>query len=104
MKLRALPQFQSDSQTLNLLQTQWGSILGPVIRHPLLNGTTLQNVVLQAGDNVINHGLQRPLQGWFVVRQRGAGTFYDLQDTNVSPELTLLLNSSANVSVNLYVY
>lgn len=89
---------------LDLLQTQWASILNPVIANPLLQGTILKGVQLVTGANVINHKLGRPLQGWFPVRVRASATFYDTQDSNSYPELTLQLTSSANVTIDIAVF
>lgn len=100
----SLPIFQSDSQALTLLQTNWASLINPVLNLPTNNGHLLKNVALQSGSNVINHLLGKKLQGWFTVRVRASATFYDLQDSNPTPALTLVLEASANVVVDLFVF
>lgn len=99
-----LPQFQNDDKDLQLLQNKWAGILNPVIANPLNNASVLKNVQLTTGSNVINTLLSRPLQGWFIVRQRGPAAIYDTQDTNQTPKLTLTLVSDASVSVDIAVY
>lgn len=99
-----LPQFQNNDKDFQLMQNKWASILNPVIANPVNSNNILKNVKLGSGLNTIDHLLQRPLQGWIIVRQRGAATFYDQQDSNQSPQLTLKLNSSAAVSVDILVY
>lgn len=99
-----LPVIQTQNQELNMLQTQWAKSLYPVTSNPLNFGTTLVRVSLAVGDNVISHGLGRALMGWFPVRVRAATTIYDKQDANSTPALTLVLNSSAAVVVDLLVY
>ena len=64
----------------------------------------LPKVALTAGLNTINHMLARPLQGWIIVRQRAASTIYDKQDVNPQPGLTLMIQSSAPVVVDLLVW
>lgn len=86
------------------MQTRWASILNPVLSNELLNGHVLENVELISGVNVINHQLGRPLQGWLLVRQRAAGTVYDQQDSAAFPTLNLVLNASAPMKVNIYVF
>lgn len=86
------------------MQTRWASILNPVLSNELLNGHVLENVELISGVNVINHQLGRPLQGWLLVRQRAAGTVYDQQDSASFPTLNLVLNASAPMKVNIYVF
>lgn len=100
----ALPVFKSDDQSLTLLQSAWGSQLNPVLGNPLVNGTLLRNVALASGSNTVNHKLGRKLQGWVITRQRSSGSVYDTQDSNQHPDLTLTLQASAAMVVDLYVF
>jgi hypothetical protein len=84
--------------------TLWASQINPVLGNEIVNGLILENVQLISGTNTINHKLGRRLQGWYITRQRGAGSFYDQQDTNQMQDLTLILNSSTTVSVNIAVF
>lgn len=99
-----LPNFQGGDIPFQMLQSAWGGILNPFLSNPTLQNLILKNVSLVTGANVINHKLQRKLQGWSIVRQRSAATLYDNQDTNQTPDLTLVLVSSANVSIDLVVF
>jgi len=85
-------------------QTKWASTLNPIVANPLVNGIILSDVKLLSGANVVNHLLQRPLQGYIVILNDSAVTFYDSQSTNQRPELTLLLNASGTATVSLYVF
>lgn len=87
-----------------LAQTQWAQQIDPVIANPLLNGSILKNVQLSAGINVINHKLGRNLQGWYFTRVRAPVSVYDNQDTNQSPQLTLVLIASTPSVVDLAVF
>lgn len=89
---------------LELMQTQWAQQLNPIIANPTVNNLILKNVSLTTGTNVINHKLGRNLQGWKPTRIRASATFYDQQDTNQTPQLTLVLISSADVIVDLEVF
>lgn len=100
----ALPIYKSDDQSLSLMQTSWATQLNPILTNPIANGLLLKNVVLASGDNTISHTLGRKLQGWIVTRLRASATIYDKQDTNRFPELTLVLNASGAVTVDLYVF
>jgi hypothetical protein len=100
----ALPIFKDDNKNLMLVQTNWSTQLDPVINQPLSSGVLLKNIQLKMGSNQINHLLQKRLTGWFIVRQRGAASVYDTQDTNMFQDLTLLLTSTAAVSVDLMVF
>ena len=100
----ALPIFQTTDKTLSLMQTNWATQINPVLALPINSGNLLQNISLTAGSNVVNHLLSRKLQGWFLVRKRGSSDIYDTQDTNSTQALTLNLQSSAAVSVDIYVF
>jgi hypothetical protein len=92
-------------QTLSQMQSKWKSILDPFISKSGLQVSILQNQVLTTGANTINHKLGRNLQGWYPVRFHGAwAQIYDTQDQNQMPSLTLALNSSADVTVDLVVF
>lgn len=96
--------FQSDDTNMQLMQTSWASSLNPLLKNAVLQGVLLKDVSLASGANVVNHKLGRKLQGWVLVRKRAAGDIYDTQDTNSTPALTLNLNSSAAIVVDLYVF
>jgi hypothetical protein len=92
-------------QTFPQLQTKWASILNPFLAKPSLQQSLIKNIALVVGNNTINHGLGRPLQGWMPARYHGAYTqLYDLQDSNQMPALTLVLNSSVAVTIDLVVF
>jgi hypothetical protein len=92
-------------QTLAQLSAKWASILNPFLGKPALQVSVLKNQTLTAGNNVINHGLGRALQGWYPVRYHGAyAQIYDNQDTNQMPTLTLVLNASAPITIDLVVF
>jgi hypothetical protein len=96
--------FQSPFQDLQLMQTSWAAQLNPLLSNPISNVSILNGVVLASGDNVINHKLGKKLQGWFMVGQNASATFYDKQTSNSTPQLTLVLNSSAAVTANVAVF
>lgn len=87
-----------------MAQTTWAQAIEPVLALPLNQGLLLQNVVLASGANVINHKLGRKLIGWIPTRVRASATFYDTQDANQMPELTLNITSSAAVTIDLMVF
>lgn len=97
---KALPQ----KLPWELADDRWSAILNPIVKNPVNSSSILKNVSLTTGTNVINHKLGQPLQGWSIVRQRAAGTVYDNQDSNQTPQLTLVLVSSAPMVIDLAVF
>jgi hypothetical protein len=91
--------------SMDQMTTRWAAILNPILSNPTLDSSLLQNIILTTGNNVINHKLGRPLQGWHPVRFHGSfAQLYDTQDTNQTPQLTLNLNASAGVTIDLVVF
>lgn len=99
-----LPSYYTDNVSLSLLQSNWASLLDPLLDNPITKGLILENVQLVSGTNTINHKLGRKLKGWWIVRQRAAANIYDAQDTNPTPAVNLKLTSDANVSVDILVF
>lgn len=99
-----LQRIQTGDRVLNMIQDNVSNILDPYSSKEILQGQLLQNVSLSSGTNNIPHKLERALIGWFIVRQRAAGTVYDTQDTNSVPNLFLRLIASADMSVDIYVF
>lgn len=102
--MQAIAKVQTDNREVNQLQSNILSYLNTIGQNALLSGVILANQSLKSGDNTINTKLNRKLQGWFIIRQRGPASLYDKQDSNQTPNSTLILNSSANVSVDIFVF
>lgn len=94
----------SPKLTWELANPKWAATLNPVLANPMINGYLIPGVVLKLGVNHVNHGLGRKLQGYIIVRNNAAETFYDSQDENQYPDLTLALNASGPATVTLYVF
>jgi hypothetical protein len=75
--------------------------LSPVLSSPLAKVSLITGVVLAAGDNIVNHLFGATPQFWFVVDKDAAADIF--RKTSLTPDLTLLLNSSAAVTVSLIV-
>jgi predicted RNA binding protein YcfA (HicA-like mRNA interferase family) len=91
-------------EVINRIQDNTGKAINQLSNNALVSGSVLTSQALKAGDNTINHKLGKTLSGWFIVRQRGSASIYDKQDGNSSPAQTLILNSSADVTVDIYVF
>ncbi len=99
-----LPIFQTSIKEFSLMQTKWASILNAILNNQTLQTSLLQNISLSSGTNVVNHLLGKKLTGWKIVGINALATIYDGQDTNQTPERTLILISSAPCWVNLEVF
>lgn len=95
---------QTQDRNINQLQSNILTQLNAIVKNPLINGNILTEQALLTGSNTLNHGLNRTIQGWFIVRLRSSASIFDTQDSNPTPNLTLLLTSSANVVADVFVF
>lgn len=96
-----LPILNTSDKDLTTVQNTWSQRINPLIRNPSLQSLILPQVALTRGTNTINHRLGRKLTGWRIVRLRGDSFIYDKQDENQMPELTLILETTAAVTVDI---
>lgn len=102
--MSTLTQFQNDDQAFQLMQNSWSSQINPIINRAQNQSNILKKIALINGTTVVNHLLGKNLNGWKIVRQRASASIYDAQDTNQTPNLTLVLISSAAVVVDIEVF
>lgn len=85
-----------------LAQTKWAVELNRVLALPLLGGLQLDPIVLVANVPLaVNHLLQRLPQGWVLVDINANATVWR---SAAWTQTTLTLESSANVTISIYVY
>lgn len=92
-------------RVINTLQQNVDATFSSIVAKFLLNAVVVSGVTLETGKvNVVNHTLGQGLSGWIVVRKRGQADIWDSQDDNRSQNLTLWLNTSADVTVDLLIF
>jgi hypothetical protein len=102
MANKAFKKTYTTNQDLNNMQENVEEVVAPLLKNPLLDGQILSNIELTTGSNSISHKLGRKLQGWVIVDKDDNSNIY--RETSSTPTLTLVLNSSANVTISLYVF
>jgi len=93
-----------EDEVHNRIQDNTKKAVAQINSNSLTSGTVLTSIALKSGSNTINHKLGKTLTGWFIVRQRASAIIYDQQDSNKTPSQTLVLNSSVDVTVDIYVF
>lgn len=117
-----IPLVVTQDRTQNLYQTQLGKSLTPILQCPVSYGLVIQSITIDnsnnrvqsnflnlvSGANIIQHQLGRKPQGYFIVRQKSAASIYDTWDTqNIDSqplETVVTFNSSANVTVSIWIF
>lgn len=95
-----LPIFQTTDKNIQLLQSSWKAAIQPILNNDINQGILIE-ANLSIGDNTINHLLGRKPNGWFIADIDGAADIYRSAAMN---NLTLTLNSSAIVTIKLWVF
>ena len=95
---------QTNDRLLQQIQTNVKTVLDPIANNLITQGHILSNVQLINGTNIIPTGLDRKLLGWIITRLNGTASIYDSQNSNLTPTQNLILVSSANVIVDIYVF
>jgi hypothetical protein len=82
------------------------STLQSIITNPLLNSPTLKKaVVLTTGvDNVVDHGLNRPVTGWIIVDKNASADIYQSTTINTMPTTSIILNTTSTVTVTILFF
>ena len=100
-----VPRIHNEDQNTQRFFDQISNIVNQLDLNPLLKGQLLEGISIVSGDNIINHKLGRKLVGWIQVRTiNNNNDYYDKQDTNPSPDKTLILNSAATDTLSLWVF
>lgn len=95
-----LPIFQTDNQTIQLMQYSWKAAITPVLNSPINQGILLSNIQLTAGSNTINHLLGRKMVGWILTDKDGNATIYRSEPLN---NKTLTLTTDIDCMISLWV-
>jgi len=97
--------FKSLNKEIDDLQNNIDKSLSPLLKDIYLEGNIITSIKLLANqDNVINHQLQRRLTGWEIVRKKSFADICDNQDRNKTPELTLILRTTDDVTIDIRVF
>lgn len=79
-----------------------------IAKCPFLEGQLIEGVKLTAGggaqDNSIAHLLRRPYSGFFVTLSNAAANIFESPTLNNSKSSSIILRTSSNVTVSLWVF
>ena len=103
MAIRSFKKMGSDDD-INRIQDNIDAVLRPLQASAIGQGNLLTGVALINGSTEVEHKLGRELIGWIIVQQNANAPVWDRQSTNVKKSRTLVLNSTASMSVTLWVF
>lgn len=101
----ALRKVRTTIEDLRIFQDAVGLVLQSVVTRPILDGVMIEEISLVGTvPQAIDHKLGRKVRGWIVVRKSATADIWDLQDTNVTPTRSLILEASADVTISVWVF
>lgn len=104
MSLKALKTIQSKSYDLDVVQRNVKEFSTQLENNPILDGITIENISLSSsGANTINHKLGRKIKGWIITKIQANANVWE-SSTQPLPSSTLVLETSANCTISLYVF
>ncbi len=101
-----IPSFKrikSSIDDLNLVQDAVDAVLRVIRIKDLLDGRLISDLILDHSVvNTIDHGLEKPIRGWFVVRKDANSDIWE--SISEFPSKQFNLNATADVTVSLWVF
>lgn len=102
--IKGLRLFQTKDVELNRVYQNVSKFAQQFVGNPLLEGLVIKDLtVLSASGLTVSHGLGRDIQGWVVIRKGAQADVWEASNQPTASK-TLVLESSANVTISLYVF
>lgn len=96
---------KTENNELRQVQDSVASVFAKLTDKIVIDGLHQTGIDIISGtQKIVNHGLGRDLKGWFITLRNANAVVWDSQATNKTPSRTLILNASANVTVDLWVF
>lgn len=101
-----IPQFRAIRtavKDIQRLQDALNKVFNSILNKQILDGRLIPNInLLSSSTNEISHGLGNPLRGYIIVNQDASANIYSSVST--TPNSTFILNTSADVTISLWVF
>lgn len=105
MRRATFEKTRTKNPDVRILQDSVASSFKQVASKEILEGKLVDSVEIPTGGVVqVPHGLSRAPRGWIVTRKSANADIWDSQTENTTPSRTLALNSSATVTISLWVF
>lgn len=99
----ALRSIRTTISDVQRLQDALNKVFNAIFQKQILDGRFIENIDLtSASTKEIDHGLGKPIRGYIVVRKNANAVIYE--SVSSTPNATLILNTSANVRISLWVF
>lgn len=105
MALKDFKKINIKDFSTNRLQDNVADFLLQVVKNPVLEGLLVEGVSLVFGQKTnLNHGLGRKVRGFIVVYKNNAVEVWAEEVDQTVPKATLVLSTSADATVSLWLF
>ena len=84
------------------LQSNVAEYVNQITSNPTLDFRILEDISVSTTATDIDHGLGRPVLGYFIIKSNAQVTIFDT--TSTTPNVTVKITASATATINLYVF
>lgn len=100
--LKPFVALQHPDSLINRIENNIATALGPVTSILFLDGRSISNLSIVSGVPLnVDHGLNRPVSEWWVTSLDANTVIWS--STSPDPNTILVLNSSANANISIWV-
>ena len=104
MALQTFQKINIDEYNIAQLQQNVEKALNPILNKDIMDHVIIENVVISStSDTNVNHGLQR-LVKVIPFNLNGNAVVWQKQSSNPTPELSVLMRASADVTCDLLLF
>lgn len=101
--MAVLKRINTEDKNLNQVQENVDKVLDGINSNPLLGGRIRENISLSTGvAHQLEHGLNRKPIGYFIIKKNAEADVWDTVSS--MPAKTIILTSSANVVISIYIF
>jgi len=99
--IKSFKKLASNDRVVTQLQENVEQAINPLLKNPLLDGVLIKDVKITTGTTLmLSHRLSRKAQGYIITKQNANAIIWNGE----LGERTLELNSSANVTIDVWIY
>ncbi len=96
-------QLKPDSVDLKHVQDAVAQVFNQILQKQIIDGLYLENITITTGTAYsLSHGLGYDPRGWIVAKKNAEADVW--QTVSNTPQATMILNSSADVTISLWVF
>lgn len=96
---------ECQDRDLQKVQDTLVDIFNELGKNPIVSNVKIvRNITINTTDTIVNHMLNRNINGWIIVNKNGVGDIYQSATVNSMPKASIILNSSMTVTADILFF